>query len=136
MKIKLEPWAILPTRAHKKDAGLDLYTPRDICINGKCSASVDTGVHVAIPEGCVGFVKSKSGLMFNHDITTDGTVDEDYTGSINVKLFNNSHQPIYFSAGDKVAQLVVLPCVIEELEIVDELEETERGENGFGSTGR
>jgi dUTP pyrophosphatase len=136
MKIKLEPWAKMPTRAHKADAGLDLYTPHDICINGKCSASVDTGVHVKIPKSCVGLVKSRSGLMFKHDVTTDGTIDEDYVGSIGIKLFNNSHQPIYFQKGDRIAQLVVVPCVIEELELVDELEETERGENGFGSTGR
>ena len=136
MKIKLEPWAKIPTRAHATDAGLDLYTPHDLCINGKCSTSVDTGVHVEIPKGCVGFVKSKSGLMFKHDVTTDGTVDEGYTGSVNVKLFNDAHQPIYFQEGDKIAQLVVLPVVIEELEVVDELEETERGSNGFGSTGK
>jgi dUTP pyrophosphatase len=136
MKIKLEPWAKEPTRAHATDAGLDLYTPWDVIINGKCSESVDTGVHVEIPKGCAGFVKSKSGLMFKYDITTDGTVDEGYTGSINVKLFNDAHQPIYFQEGDKIAQLVVVPVVIEELEFVDELEETERGSNGFGSTGK
>ena len=136
MKIKLEPWAKLPTRAHRNDAGLDLYTPRDIVINGGCSGEIDTGVHVAVPKGCVGLVKSKSGLMFRHEITTDGTVDEDYTGSVNVKLFNHGHQPIYFQAGDKVAQLVVVPCIKEELEVVKELEETERGTDGFGSTGR
>ena len=136
MKIKLEPWAKMPTRAHKADAGLDLYTPRDICINGKCSASVDTGVNVQIPKGWFGEVRSKSGLMFKHDVTTDGTVDEGYIGSINVKLFNHSHQPIYFQAGEKIAQLVLVPCLKPELELVAELEETERGENGFGSTGR
>ena len=136
MKIKLEPWAKMPTRAHKADAGLDLYTPHDLCINGKCSASVDTGVHVQIPKGWFGEVRSKSGLMFKHDVTTDGTVDEGYTGSINVKLFNHSHQPIYFQAGEKIAQLVLVPCLKSELELVEELEETERGENGFGSTGK
>ena len=136
MKIKLEPWAKMPTRAHKEDAGLDLYTPLDLVINGKCSASVDTGVHVRIPKGWFGEVRSKSGLMFKHDVTTDGTVDEGYIGSINVKLFNHSHQPIYFQAGEKIAQLVLVPCLKPELELVAELEETARGENGFGSTGR
>ena len=136
MKIKLEPWAKMPTRAHKADAGLDLYTPHDLCINGKCSASVDTGVHAQIPKGWFGEVRSKSGLMFKHDMTTDGTVDEGYIGSINVKLFNHSHQPIYFQAGEKIAQLVLVPCLKPELELVDELEKTERGENGFGATGR
>lgn len=136
MKIQLEPWAIMPTRAHKNDAGLDLFTPVDLIVPAQGSNSVNTGVHVQIPKSCVGLVKSRSGLMFKHDVTTDGTIDEDYVGSIGIKLFNNSHQPIYFQKGDRIAQLVVLPCIIEELEPVDELEETERGENGFGSTGR
>jgi dUTP pyrophosphatase len=138
MKIVLDKSknAIMPTRAHKNDAGLDLYTPRDIVINGGCSGEIDTGVHVQIPKGWYGDVRSKSGLLFKHDVATDGTVDEDYTGSINIKLFNHGHQPIYFQAGDKVAQLVITPCLKPELEVVDELEETERGNNGFGSTGR
>jgi dUTP pyrophosphatase len=95
----------------------------------------DTGVHVAIPEGYVGFIKSKSGLMVNHNITTDGTIDAHYTGSIKVKLFNHG-EPYYVHAGDKIAQLVILKCELPELELVDHLEETDRGDGGFGSTGR
>jgi dUTP pyrophosphatase len=100
------------------------------------SAKFDTGVHVEIPEGYVGFIKSKSGLMVNHDIVTDGTIDSHYTGSITVKLFNLGKKPYRVHAGDKIAQLVIIKCELPELEIVDRLEETDRGACGFGSTGR
>ena len=89
-----------------------------------------------IPEGCVGFVKSKSGLMVNHGITTDGTIDCGYTGSIRVKLFNHTSKAYHFKAGDKIAQLVVLPCILLPLEEVQSLGKTDRGANGFGSTGK
>lgn len=136
MKIKIKPGAFEPSRAHADDAGTDLRTPHDVFINGGGNAEIDTKTCAAIPRGYVGFVKSKSGIMFNKNITTDGVVDAGYTGSINVKLFNHGSEPVSFKAGDKIAQLVVVPCLIEEIEFVEELEETERGENGFGSTGR
>ena len=84
----------------------------------------------------MGFIKSKSGLMVNHDITADGTIDAHYTGSIKVKLFNHGDTPYEVKKGDKIAQLVIVPCMLPRLELVDSLEETDRGDNGFGSTGR
>ena len=134
MKIKLERGAIAPKRAHPWDAGLDLFAMEDAVVVS--SETFDTGVHVAIPEGFVGFIKSKSGLMVNHNITTDGTIDAHYTGSIKVKLFNNGLHPYEVKAGDKIAQLVIVPCMLPRLELVDSLEETDRGDGGFGSTGR
>lgn len=134
MKIMLDKGAKMPTRAHPWDAGLDLYAMHD---GEVYLASVfDTGVHVQIPEGYVGFVKSKSGLMVKHHIITDGTIDSHYTGSIRVKLFNRGVNPYHVQAGDKIAQLVIVPCLLPELEVVDSLEETDRGDGGFGSTGR
>ena len=137
MKIMLDPGAKMPTRAHAYDAGLDLYAMEEFFAPKKQSVTVDTGVHVEIPEGYVGLIKSKSGLMTRSCITTDGTIDAHYTGSIRVCLFNNSdvfhHR---FQAGDKIAQLVIVPCVLPRLELVDSLEETDRGDCGFGSTGR
>ena len=134
MKIKLDKGAIAPTRAHPWDAGLDLYAMNDdTVIRGK---TFDTGVHLEIPEGWVGFIKSKSGLMVNHNITTDGTIDAHYTGSIKVKLFNHGNVSYDVKAGDKIAQLVIVPCMQPRLELVDSLDETDRGDNGFGSTGR
>ena len=134
MKIQLDKGAIAPTRAHPWDAGLDLYAMADgVVIYSK---TFDTGVHVQIPEGFVGFVKSKSGLMVNNRITTDGTIDAHYTGSIKVCLFNQGDTAYEVKAGDKIAQLVIVPCMLPKLELVDSLEETDRGDNGFGSTGR
>jgi dUTP pyrophosphatase len=134
IKIKLDKGAIAPTRAHTWDAGLDLYAMKDAIVD--YSETFDTGVHVAIPEGFVGFIKSKSGLMVNHNITTDGTIDAHYTGSIKVKLFNHGETSYLVKAGDKIAQLVIVPCMLPRLELVDNLEETDRGDGGFGSTGR
>ena len=143
----------MPTRAHPWDAGLDLYTPYDVSVPGNyvnvyCNGSVgagrfdiesaviDTGVHVQIPEGYVGLIKSKSGLNVKHGLTGEGVIDAHYTGSIKVKLYNHTDERYEFKAGDKIAQLVILPCVMPHLELVDKLEETDRGDGGFGSTGR
>lgn len=152
MKIMLDKGAKMPTRAHPFDAGLDLYAMEKCVIPG-CTYSAsttsysrgevnvgskvfDTGVHVEIPEGYVGLIKSKSGLMVNHKITTDGTIDAHYVGSIRVCLFNHSRNKYKVKKGDKIAQLVIVPCLLPELEVVDALEETDRGDKGFGSTGR
>ena len=142
----------MPTRAHEFDGGLDLYAPKTVSVHGsKYTAPIfnrgygmvgigqrviDTGVHVEIPEGYVGFIKSKSGLMCNSGLLTDGTIDAHYTGSIKVKLFNTTPKDYKVNAGDKIAQLVIVPCLLPELEVVDHLEETDRGDGGFGSTGR
>lgn len=136
MKIKLDPKAIMPTRAHATDAGLDLYAPCLVYVNPHCSVTVDTGVHVELPEGTVGLIKSKSGLNIKRGITCEGVIDVGYTGSIQAKLYNHSSAPVMFERGDKITQLVVVPCLFPELELVDELDETERGDKGIGSTGR
>lgn len=135
MKIKLDPEALEPVRAHETDAGLDLKTPISFWLHPGEHKSIDTGVHVAIPEGCVGLITSKSGLMAS-GFTSRGTIDYGYTGSIKVVLYNHSGEGKLFNAGDKITQLVILPCITPKIEYVDELEETERGDGGFGSTGR
>lgn len=136
MKIKLEDGAIMPTRAYSTDAGLDLYSPVEFVIDGKCRGIINTGVCIELPEGTYGRVASKSGLMTKNGIITDGTVDEGYTGAIRVCLFNMSELPIKFSKGDKIAQLIICKCEKPELELVDELGKTPRGDKGFGSTGK
>lgn len=100
------------------------------------SATIDTGVHMEIPEGCVGFIKSKSGLNVKHGLTAEGVIDAHYTGSVAVKLYNHTNEGYQFKAGDKIAQLVILKCELPVPELVDSMEETDRGDNGFGSTGR
>ena len=138
IKVKLEKGAFSPVRAHRTDAGLDLRCPESEAqiIPAKESAVFDTGVCVQIPEGFVGFLKSKSGLNVNHGITGEGVIDAGYTGSIKVKLYNNSGDDYEVKKGDKISQLVIIPIITPEVEIVDKLEKTERSENGFGSSGR
>lgn len=136
MKIKLDPGAYMPERAHVLDAGLDLRTPVDVVVPAGGSAVVDTGVHVAIPMGYVGMLKSKSGLNIKNGITSEGVIDAGYTGAIVAKLYNNGDDDKELKAGQKVTQLVIIPIATPELELVTVLQETERGENGFGSTGK
>ncbi len=135
MKIKLDEFAIEPVREHTTDAGMDLKTPVSFWLHPGEHKSIDTGVHVQIPDGCVGLITSKSKLM-TEGITSRGTIDCGYTGSIKAVMYNHGKEGKKFEAGDKITQLVILPCVFPEIEYVDELDETERGENGFGSTGR
>lgn len=136
MKIKLDPGAYMPERAHREDAGYDLRSPIRTELRCLDSIVIDTGVHVQIPLGYVGMLKSKSGLNVLHDIVGEGVIDSGYTGSIRVKLYNNGVCDYTIEAGDKISQLVILPILTPELELVDELEETDRGDKGFGSTGR
>lgn len=136
MKIMLSENAIMPTRAHENDAGLDLYARETQIVPAKESAVFDTGVHIELPQGTAGFLKSKSGLNVNYGLTSEGVIDVGYTGSIKVKLYNHSGYDYTVNAGDKISQLVILPILTPELELVDSLEETDRGNNGFGSTGR
>lgn len=137
MKIKLDTGAYTPTRAHSTDAGLDLYARESQIVPARESAIFDTGVHIELPKGTTGFLKSKSGLNVKHGITSEGVIDEGYTGSIVVKLYNNSGYDYSVNAGDKISQLVILPVVIPDiLEIATELDDTDRGNGGFGSSGR
>lgn len=136
MEIILEDGAYMPSRGHEADAGLDLRTPEAVTVPAYGSAVIDTGVHVALPHGCAGLLVSKSGLNVKHNITSTGLIDEGYTGSIVVKLYNNAGEDYGVEAGDKITQLVVIPVVHEPLEQVSEFNQTERGDNGFGSTGR
>ena len=134
LKIKLDPGAYMPTRAHRADAGLDLYSRERRLIWPGMSVMFDTGVHIAIPEGYVGDVDPKSSLM-EKNLLTAGTIDCGYTGSIKIKLFNLGGGMVEILEGQKIAQLVIKSIITPELEVVDSLEETERGDGGFGSTG-
>ena len=137
IKVKLDEGAFPPESAHKADAGYDLRTPHDAFISAGGYAIIDTGVHMAIPEGYVGILKSKSGLNVRYHLTGTGTIDSGYTGSIVVKLDSHAKDGgKQFKRGDKIIQIVLLPIIKPEIELVDALEETERGDGGFGSTGR
>ena len=136
MKVMLDPGAKMPIRAHAYDAGLDLFAAERKIIRAHDFEVVETATHVAIPAGYVGLLTSKSGLMAKHGLTCRGTIDCGYTGSIKAVVFNHSSTSYIIEKGDKVTQLVVLPCLLPEPELVDNLEDTDRGDGGFGSTGR
>jgi dUTP pyrophosphatase len=136
MKIVLDDGAFKPYKAHPEDAGFDLMAREYKIVPAQGSATFDTGVHIEIPQGFVGFLKSKSGLNVKRGITSEGVIDAGYTGSICVKLYNNTRIPYMVEKGDKISQLVILPICSDELEVVDSLNETARGNNGFGSSGR
>ena len=134
MKVVVDPGANTPTRAHKNDAGLDLYATESRWIFPKCRAVLGTGTHAAIPKGWVGMLTSKSGLMMR-GVTSRGTIDSDYTGEIKAILFNHSWKFVRIKKGQKITQLVLMPIGIPELECAERLDETDRGDNGFGSSG-
>ena len=136
MKIKLDKGAYMPTRAHDIDAGLDLRSPKRQIVWSRSRKVIDTGVHVEIPKGYAGFLRSKSGLMCNYGILSDGTVDAGYSGSIRVCVINTSDEPYTIERGDKISQLVIVPCRLDPVELADEIEAGDRGDNGFGSTGK
>lgn len=141
MKIMLEKGAYLPKREHKGDAGYDLFAMKTQIVPAKESAIFDTGVSIGLPKGTVGMIKSKSGLNVKHGITSEGVIDYGYMGTIHVKLYNHSGYDYTVNKGDKISQLVILPLLTPEIELVDTAEElyggiTERNYGGFGSSGR
>ncbi len=136
MKIVIDPGAYMPERAHSLDAGYDLRSPIRAYVPPYSSAVIDTGVHVEIPPNHVGMLKSKSGLNVKHDLTSEGVIDCGYSGSICVKLYNHGQSAYEVNKGDKISQLVIMPIITPALEVVEHLDETERGEKGFGSSGR
>lgn len=136
LDVVLDEGAYMPTKGHLSDAGFDLKSRENTLIPAHDCKVFDTGVHIAIPEGYVGFLKSKSGLNVKHDLTGTGVIDAGYTGPIVVKLYNNGSFNYKVNKGDKIIQLVILPIPNIILSQVDSLDNTERGNNGFGSTGK
>lgn len=136
MKVKLELNAKAPTRAHDTDAGLDLYAMHGGIVRAHQAATFHTGVHVELPRGTAGILMPKSGMMTHHDLLTFGIVDEGYTGEILVHIFNCGGTDYSVSPGDKISQMLIVPVLYEPVEIVDSIRGGDRGENGFGSSGR
>lgn len=137
MRIKVNGQA--PKYVNEHAAGLDLHNNGDdITIPPSAWATVQTKLAVEIPRGHFGMIVPRSGLG-NRGVglvNTVGIIDSDYRGEIGIKLVNTSVDPIEIQKGDRVAQMVIVPYARVEIEEVDELSETERGHNGFGSTGR
>ena len=136
MKVVLDNGAFEPTRGNEDDAGLDLYSPIDSVVPAHGSVSIDTGVHMEIPRGYAGVLISKSGLMKNHGLRTSGLIDSGYTGSIQAIVFNNTDTDYEISRGDRITQIIIISCLIQDVEIVSSFKGGTRGNNGFGSTGK
>jgi dUTP pyrophosphatase len=136
----LEDGAVLPTRAHDGDAGLDLSSCETAHIGPGERWSVGTGIAVEIPEGHAGFVLPRSGLARKHGIAlvnSPGLIDAGYRGEIRVLLLNTDPAETFrVEPGDRIAQLVISPIVLAEAVEVEALAESARGDGGFGSSGR
>lgn len=138
---RLDPGLPVPAHARPGDAGVDLRAAESVTIAaGGHRALVPTGLAVAIPRGYAGFVQPRSGLALRHGITclnTPGLIDSDYRGELKVLLVNTDpHDDFEIARGDRIAQLVIQAVEHPDFVEVDRLEDTERGEGGFGHTGR
>lgn len=128
----------LPAYATDGAAGMDVVSAEDVTIAPGARHAVATGLSMAIPQGYEIQVRPRSGLAFKHGITvpnTPGTIDSDYRGELKVLLINHGDQAFAIARGDRVAQLVLAPVTQAQWDEVDELDSTQRGEGGFGSTG-
>lgn len=132
----VDKFCYMPERAHEADAGFDLFSPKHDLLPAKGSTVIDTGVHIQIPKGYAGVIISKSGLNIKHGIISDGLIDSGYTGSIRVKLYNLSNTSYEIRPGDKISQIMFIQIASPRMIQTDRLCRTERGDNGFGSTGR
>jgi dUTP pyrophosphatase len=136
---RLDERALLPTRAHDGDAGLDLYALEDAVLAPGERASVPTGVAVEIPPGQAGLILPRSGLAARHGISVvnaPGLIDSGYRGEIRVLLLNTDReQPFELAAGDRIAQLVLVRVELPTPVEVSSLTDSERGTGGFGSSG-
>jgi dUTP pyrophosphatase len=137
---RLSPQAVVPTRAHDDDAGLDLHAAEQARLEPGERTSVGTGLAVAIPPGHAGLVLPRSGLAAKHGIAlvnAPGLIDAGYRGELRVLLLNTDRkEPFEIEPGDRIAQLLLVPFVPAVPTEVDELDETTRGLAGFGSSGR
>lgn len=131
----LEEGAKLPTRGHAQDAGLDLYSREAKTIPLYGYEEFDTGVHVELPPGSCGLLVSKSGLNINRNLISTGLIDEGYSGSIKVKLYNLGDKDQRIQKGAKISQLLILPVMTMNPVLVEEVAGGDRGSDGFGSTG-
>jgi dUTP pyrophosphatase len=128
----------LPRYATIGAAGMDVLSAEDVIIEASGRHAVATGLSVAIPPGYEIQVRPRSGLALKHGISvpnTPGTIDSDYRGELKVILINHGPEPFPIHRGDRIAQLVLAPVTLAEWDEVAELDETERGAGGFGSTG-
>jgi dUTP pyrophosphatase len=133
---KIQVDAKVPHYSHKGDAGLDLFSSVDSVLNKGEVKAVPTGIQVAVPEGHVGLIWDKSGISLKGVHRLAGVIDSGYRGEVRVVMANLGEKLFVVKRGMKIAQLLIQPVMDVEVVEVDELEETSRGQNGFGSTGK
>lgn len=134
--MKVIPEAYAPTKGSMKAAGYDLKSAFNTIVPARGKALVDIGLKVELPEGCYGRIAPRSGLAVENFIAIGaGVVDEDYRGVLKVVLFNHSNVDFEVKAGDRIAQLICEKIYYPDLKEVEQVKETERGDDGFGSTG-
>ena len=134
---KLNADAIVPKYAHEGDAGLDFFCVEDVELKPGEKHLFKTGISMELPPGFVSLVWDKSGLGVVKGLKVlGGVLDAHYRGEYKIGLLNTSKETVHFKKGDKIAQVLIQPVVSAEIEEVDELSDTKRGEGGFGSTGR
>ncbi|MGW8184671.1 MAG: dUTP diphosphatase [Candidatus Moraniibacteriota bacterium] len=133
---KINPEAKIPIYAIKNDAGMELYSVQDLIVEPGKILTCETGITMAIPVGYVGLIWDKSGVAFKGGIKTmGGVIDSSYRGEIKIILINLSDKVYVINKGDKVAQMLIQKVESPDIEEVEVLDDTERGEGGFGSTG-
>jgi len=136
LKVKrLHSAAKLPSYGHPGDAGLDLFSCADLILAPGQVRAVPTGIKVAIPAGHVGLIWDKSGISLSGVHRLAGVVDAGYRGEVRVVMVNLSREPLTISQGMKIAQMLIQPVREVKVTEVEELDDTSRGEGGFGSTG-
>jgi dUTP pyrophosphatase len=135
---KVHPDAVLPAYAHQGDAGMDVRSVDDLEIAPGARALVHTGLVMALPAGWEAQVRPRSGLALKHGVTvlnTPGTIDAGYRGEVGVILANFGDRPFPVAKGDRIAQIVIAPVTTAVIEETGEVDDTDRGGGGFGSTG-
>lgn len=126
-----------PTRNTPTDAGLDLYASEEVLINGREWKAISAGISISIPDGYYARIAPRSGLAYKYGLDVfAGVVDSGYRGEIKVIIYNAGEKNYLINAGDKIAQLIIEKCYLWNTLIVDELNESSRGERGFGSSGK
>ncbi|MGF1487420.1 MAG: dUTP diphosphatase [Prochloraceae cyanobacterium] len=136
--LKLQNSAIVPRYEHKKDSGLDLISIDDLEIPPSESRLIHTGIAIELPPATEAQIRPRSGLALKYQITvlnTPGTIDESYRGEIGVILINHGKNSFKVTKGMKIAQMIIVPVIRVEIEEVEKLSQTDRGTDGFGSTG-
>jgi dUTP pyrophosphatase len=133
---KIQKDVKLPRYGHKGDAGLDLFSSVDFVLAEGQVEAIPTGINIAVPEGYVGLIWDKSGVSLRGVHRLAGVIDSGYRGEVKVVMINLSHEPFVIDRGTKIAQMLVQPITKVDVVEVNDLDETSRGEGGFGSTGK